>query len=209
MHRADYAELTTKLLNLRDSKPSGDSLDDSSPAFPSDALLWPYINLEDLTKPKSLLIFLNSRGRKVRLVFAPSETVFSPLGEMSACGPEPELLKYFLRFSNDPDPTTYESVSPVYKELHEYEPDESGYEFCLRTSILTLHLQNHILSFLVKCSKLMLHDVSEYVLCCGTLQEEPCSSELELRSNGEYTTFSDSLSMAPYRDRSTIDFARL
>lgn len=44
--------------------------------------IWPYINLEDLLKPKSLLIFLNSRGRHHPSNFAHSDLELSPMYKM-------------------------------------------------------------------------------------------------------------------------------
>ncbi|KAI4654619.1 uncharacterized protein J4E79_008493 [Alternaria viburni] len=48
-----------------------------------DVMLWPFINLEDLTKPKSLLIYLNSRARNLPWTFATGEYM-AKFGEFMA-----------------------------------------------------------------------------------------------------------------------------
>jgi hypothetical protein len=54
MHRPDYVEEMDRLMQAM-------STNDKS-KLPSDACTWPYINLEDLTKPRSLLIYLTFQG---------------------------------------------------------------------------------------------------------------------------------------------------
>ncbi|KAI4678044.1 uncharacterized protein J4E88_006562 [Alternaria novae-zelandiae] len=179
------------------------------PFLPSEAKMWPFINLEDLSKPKCLLIFLNARGRNVPLAFAPTEELFCPLAAMSPCGTEPELEKYMLQFSSDPSSALYGKVRPRTKAWDEYVPDSNGYEHCPRVSLQTLHIQQRILRFLVTCSKLVLHDHTEDTLVRYPALDEPPYADLELRADVGHTTFADALVNAPYRSRRSIDLARL
>ena len=48
-----------------------------------DAFMWPYINQEDLAKPRTLPILLNSRGRYHPSVFAASDCDAMHLGKVS------------------------------------------------------------------------------------------------------------------------------
>jgi len=211
VHRPDYAE-TVKVSSgaAQDPKSLKEALTvQDKQTLPSDAKMWPFINLEDLSMPKCLLIFLNARGRNVPLVFAPTEEVFSPLADMSRCGPEPELEKYMVQFSCDPSPALYGTVSPLTKPLDQYVRDKKGYEFCPRYSLQTLHIQQRILEFLVACSKLILHDHTEDMLLRHTVLDEPPYTDLELRGNTGRATFADALVTAPYRSRAFIDFTRL
>ncbi|KZM19336.1 hypothetical protein ST47_g9534 [Ascochyta rabiei] len=50
----------------------------ATPGTIPDRFVWPFINQEDLTKPRTLLIFLNARGRKTPWGFSAIETQFSP-----------------------------------------------------------------------------------------------------------------------------------
>ncbi|CAN9383366.1 unnamed protein product [Alternaria sp. RS040] len=210
MHRPDYADVVNIFNKSHDPARLKEALvTKDKEGVPSDAKMWPFINLEDLLKPKCLLIFLNARGRNVPLIFAPTEEEFSPLARMSPCGPEPELVKYLLQFSNDPNPTVYGRVNPVTKPIDDYVADKNGYEYCARIGLQTLHIQQRILKFLVTCSKLILHDYTEDLLLHGPVQVEPPFADLDVRGDIGYTTFADTLAIAPYRNRASLDLTRL
>ncbi|KAI4609523.1 hypothetical protein J4E83_008693 [Alternaria metachromatica] len=210
VHRPDYAEIANIFTGTRNAAVLKEALlVQDKEVLPTDAKMWPFINLEDLSKPKCLLIFLNARGRNVPLIFAPTEEEFSPLAQMSPCGSEPELEKYLLQFSRDPSPAVYGKTNLLTRPIDDYVLNEDGYEYCPRTSLQTLHIQQRILKFLVTCIKLILHDHTEETLLRGTVQEEPPYTDLELRGDVGYTTFADALVIAPYRNRASIDFTRL
>ena len=59
------------------------------------------------------------------------------------------------------------------------------------------------------CSQAILHDIAEDMLLHGHIQEQPPASDLELHGYSGQTNFSDSLMVAPYRNRGSIDFVRL
>ncbi|KAJ6281928.1 hypothetical protein J3E71DRAFT_362053 [Bipolaris maydis] len=163
-HRPDYTEVNGSLNYHKLSNNLRECLGtDDKKTPPSASKIWPFINLEDLTKPKSLLIFLNTRGRNVPSMFTLTEEVFSPLAVMSMCSYELELDQYSLQ----------------------------------------------IIAFLAVCSKLILHDMDHDMLYCSAIQEEPPSSELELPSDLGFTTFADTLMVAPYRNRGSVEFLRL
>ncbi|KAF2823904.1 hypothetical protein CC86DRAFT_384433 [Ophiobolus disseminans] len=153
-HRPDCLEMIS---NLKEALSPA-----NKPMLPSPACIWPYINLEDLTRPKSLLIFLNARGRAAPFTFARTEAVFiSPLAEMSKRGPEPELTNYLLYLSADPDPLKYRSTINVEKTLEECDEDEDSWSYCMRPNLQVLYIQEGIMHFLVACCKHILHDVQE------------------------------------------------
>jgi hypothetical protein len=200
-HRPDCLELANNLkeaLQLRDKITS-----------PSDACTWPYVNLEDLLKPKSLLIFLNARGRNAPMSFARSEHKFNPLAECSPCRPEPEVDKYLLYLSSDPDPLQYGSTITLDKDREKYKHNEDGWYLCMRPALHILYTQERILRFLVACCRHILHDMSAEQWMSADVLDEPSKSELELRDDVGHTTFADSLAIAPYRQRGSLDLPRL
>jgi hypothetical protein len=200
-HRPDCVEMANNLkeaLQLRDRVTS-----------PSDACTWPYINLEDLMKPKSLLIFLNARGRNAPMSFARSEHELSPLAAVSPCSPEPELDKYLLLLSRTPDPLKYGSTVVLKKDRKEYEHDEDGWYLCMRPALHKLYIQERVLRFLVTCCRHILHDMSDEQCMSADVLDEPSTSELELHDDTGHITFADSLAIAPYRHRGSLDLPRL
>ena len=209
-HRPDYTEVNgflnyTKLSNnLRKCLGTHDK---KTP--PSASKIWPFINLEDLTKLKSLLIFLNARGRNVPFMFTLTEEAFSPLAVMSICSYEPELEQYNLQISNETTPTLYVKMHPVNKAQSPNIPSGNEFTECSRRGIHYLLIQHKIIAFLAACSKLILHDMNQDMLYCSAIQDEPPSSELELPSDLGFTTFADTLMVAPYRNRRPVEFLRL
>jgi len=127
-HRPDYHEGASNAAKP-DSAGSFGKASVKEQVLPSDAKTWPFIDLEDLAKPKCLLTFLNSRGRNLPYVFAPTEEIFSPLGTMSPCGPEPEIEKYVLYFSKTLDPALYGKVGVANRVINEYTVSGTGSSF--------------------------------------------------------------------------------
>ncbi|EDU40028.1 conserved hypothetical protein [Pyrenophora tritici-repentis Pt-1C-BFP] len=172
-HRPDYRAFASTFA----TSDNADELEDTPVAeriLPPDENTWPFINLEDLSKPKCLLTFLNSRDRNPPYLFALTEEYFSPLATLPPCGPKPELKKH---------------LNAAIRVIEEYSVTEDG--------------------FLVACSQHILHGMSEEVLLCGHVQEQPPASDLEMHRDFGQTDFSDLLMAAPYRNRRSLDFSRL
>jgi len=71
------------------------------------AYMWPYINLEDLTKTKILLILLHSRGRHQPHEFVHSDLEQAALGETSGTTMPGFLNEYTMLFHGRTTPDTY------------------------------------------------------------------------------------------------------
>jgi hypothetical protein len=198
-HRPDHLEIAEDLKKAL-AKLNRDTL-------PSDACTWPFINLEDLTKPRSLLVFLNSRGRNVPMNFAESEVEFSPLADISPCGPEPVLENYKLYFARDS--SDYGRTVNLDIDGEEIPNDENGFKMCMRPALYVLYIQERILRFLVACCSHILHDISQEQLMSAPILDEPSTSELSLRDDAGHLNFADSVAVAPYRNRGAMDFTRL
>lgn len=209
-HRPDYSEMHIKSRN--DQNPNrlklGLATGDKQ-TLPSRAKTWPFINLEDLTKPKPLLIYLNARGRNDPFKFAVTERCFSPLAEISQCGHEPLLEHFHPYLSEEPSPTTSGKVNCCTKPSESHFQSKNGRDKCPRTSLQALCIQQKITEFLVTCTKLILHDLSQDMLHDGPVQEEPPYSDLEQQIETGSATFADILMLAPYRNRGAVDFVRL
>ena len=209
-HRQDYDKLTDlfedtdEFEELIEVMNSGDLR-----SLSSDATTWPYINIEDLIRPTSLLIFLNARGRNAPSAFASTELDFSPLRVNFFGEDEPELPEYLLHFSLNPTPAEYGTVH--FKEDFKLSDarNEKGFMLELPIGLPILQIQKRILNFLLACARSILHDMAEDILLTSPVQDEPPSSELELRSDFGYLKFSDTSIIAPYRNRGMLDFTRL
>lgn len=171
-----------------------------------EALFWPYINIEDLTKPKSLLIFLNSRARNLPWTFAMSESEFSPHGFFT-CWHECLGTTAMMRFFPTLDPRAYmEIMEGSFRDG--WIPDGHVHTDILE-GLQILRTQVHIMAFLADCCYILLHDITGDDFIAASVQVEPPRSELLLQNALGHTCFSDILVVAPYIKRADIDFARL
>ncbi|RMZ73167.1 C2H2 and C2HC zinc finger [Pyrenophora seminiperda CCB06] len=209
-HRPDYEERVSKLLKSHDASNHEKELNVEQSLF-SDAKWWPYINLEDLAKPKCLLTFLNTRGRNPPMAFALTELMFSPLilAEMLSGKLGLGHNRHVMYFSKVPDPALYGKVSATARTVEKYNINEDGLECCPRFGLPILHIQNRIYQFLVACSQLILHDMNEDTLLRGQIQEQPPTSDVKLYIDAGQTHNSDLHMVASYRNRGSIDFVKL
>ena len=66
--------------------------------------MWPYINLEDLTKSKTLLFFLQARSRNSPDAFAIADENAAHLGYVSKAIVPAFLNQYTMMFTNRKSP---------------------------------------------------------------------------------------------------------
>ncbi|KAJ4351555.1 uncharacterized protein N0V89_006898 [Didymosphaeria variabile] len=177
----------------------------------SDVLLWPYINLEDLCKTQPLLVFLNARAYNLPWTFALSESLFNPFGKAPGCpGRDKEQISMHFRFTKDPSPGVYGHVRIILEGDVEITSNlsEESIEYCQRQGLHLLYVQQHIMAFLVACVKEILHDKSGEALMNVPILTKDALSD-RVNKTTEHTIFADTILLAPYRARSTVDFHRL
>lgn len=117
------------------------------------------VNLENLTKPKPFLVFLNARGRTSPWTYASSEENFSILARMNYCKDTEFCARSSADFTDRPESGVcgrylVKPAGSVYSHgtLHSFEK-------CARSGTLILSVQSRILKFLVACTVQILHDV--------------------------------------------------
>lgn len=175
-----------------------------------DAILWTYINLEDLSKTQPLLVYLHSRAHNLPWTFVKSEAFFSPFASFPEClAADEEPLEIFFKFTKDPSPGVYGTMYLVERR----EPIKSGdgVELCERRGLRVLYTQTHILAFLAACCKAILHDKAEDMLMSASILASTSQFQADpwFNKGAEYSVFADTVLLAPYIGRSTVDFHRL
>ncbi|KAE8850694.1 hypothetical protein PTNB85_01110 [Pyrenophora teres f. teres] len=169
-------------------------------------MVFPFINQEDLTKPKSLLIYINARGRNAPWNFILSELDFSVQGMVHSH--DKKLAAMTISFSRELDPLTYGKVD----EQSDIKASGDGADVIrcrLLYGLQLLFVQERILAFLVSCCMSILHDLSMYALLVSPIQAEPPFSELSYQGNIGHISFSEAVIVAPYRNRGIIEMVRL
>ncbi|KAJ8111716.1 hypothetical protein OPT61_g5750 [Boeremia exigua] len=114
-------------------------------------LQFPYINLEDLLKPKALLIFLNSRGRNHPSCFAYSDLELAPLWKIPNEFLTVHGYRYTMSFSQEVDPVSYGSWIEWQDETKALESVVAGRTVHARHGLQIIYLQCKIMQFLKRC----------------------------------------------------------
>jgi hypothetical protein len=189
-HRPEFATLRKISVNNNRRRPNQ--------AREKEAYLWPFINQEDLVQSHNLLVFLNSRGRHL-----PDKFAFGDQHQASAgkpCGTS-DVDKYKMSLHGQRSPKSYgllvlrDAGDKVQQQLR-MEP---------ATGLQVLEVQERILDFLVKCCRLILHDMDlDHVDLIGTKPAPP-----QIKTNLSVQTVTAMAEIAPYRLPQKLDMRRL
>lgn len=171
--------------------------------------MWPYINQEDLSKPKALLLLLNARGRHHPCDFAAADGDTFRLGK-TANAIVPICVKQNTMILNGAiGPGEYGRLLAWQEHPHARDWLRSSKQFEPQEGFMILEAQEGLLSFLVDFCKNILHDIPEDALITDKyrIKEEP-----QLKSEAETTGF-DSLAVMmaeePYRVPAHLDLERM
>ncbi|KAG6360887.1 hypothetical protein INS49_011955 [Diaporthe citri] len=172
-----------------------------------DHYIWPYINQEDLCKPKLMLLLLNSRGRNLPGQFAAGDIDAMHLGrKLEALKPD-FLREYIMIMDGALGENEYGSLVPRDYQSDWMDGDQK--QISPGEGLLILEAQEKLLAFLVDCCHQILHDLTETEILSDRF---PVLSEPCLRMDTEVNGF-DSLAIiaaeAPYRVPAKLDFDRL
>lgn len=132
-----------------------------------DALMWPYINQEDLCARSNVLLLLNTRGRHPPSRFARADLEAMILGQQSNA-----IQKSFL--DHHTMVLNVESESE-YGKLIAWTGDDTAFQwfknrrqFAVDEGLMILECQVRLLKFLVDLTKTLLHDIPESALLDDT-----------------------------------------
>lgn len=188
----------------------------------SEAYIWPYINLEDLQQRHLLLLFLNSRARNLPNKFRVADVKAAHLGEGWDTNLDigEEISEYCCKehffedsgckghcmlFLAKPTPIGYGKV--VHGSVSKLRPNELKHATRTTEGLLALEIQTEIYRFLLKCAKLILHDIDPAEFFVASCQPEPKMSRLP--GNEIWNSLSEHSLEAPYRTPYMIDLERL
>lgn len=171
--------------------------------------MWPYINQEDLLKPKSLLLFLNARGRHHPSEFAAADIDAMHLGLISLALAQVFLNGHTMILHGATKSETYGQL--LAWDDHPIAADwmDTLTQFQAGEGLLILEAQEKILGFLVNCTQQILHDIPAGILTTDvfTLQPEP-HLKSERDSEGlEYLSMM--AAEAPYRVPAQLDLGKI
>ncbi|MCJ1405640.1 hypothetical protein MMC11_008869 [Xylographa trunciseda] len=173
-----------------------------------EAYLWPYINVEDLIQGKSMLIFLNSRGRHLPEAFSNADFEAAHVGIVSMAISRPFLNNYTMLLHG-------QTTQHTYGKLVSWDDDDNAFDWMMSgigkqpgEGLLILEIQKRVLEFLVQCCQLILADLPPESLVDerGTVLPEP---EPVITDPTAWPSLAAMSMEAPYRVPAHLDFQRL
>lgn len=178
---------------------------------PRDAYLMPYMNQEDLSKPRSFLLMLNARSRYHPCLFAAADFEQMRMGVVTHKLNRAYLNEWTMILNGDPASPT---IDKDYGTLVSWDdnPDASDWtftraQFIPGDGLVILEAQERVLSFLLYCCKELLHELDP-----KTILDAPVLPEPVLKQEAEAVGFESLAVMAsesPYRVPAKIDFNRI
>ncbi|MCJ1315361.1 hypothetical protein MMC15_000678 [Xylographa vitiligo] len=173
-----------------------------------EAYLWPYINIEDLVQGKSLLIFLNSRGRYLPEAFSNADLEAAHVGVVSMAISRPFLNGYTMLLHGQTTPLTYGKLLPWDDDDRAFDWMMSGVGKQPGEGLLILEIQKRILEFLVQCCRLLLADLPQESLTDESTPFQP-EPEPVVTDPTAWPSLAAMSMEAPYRVPAHLDFQRL
>ncbi|GAB0137855.1 hypothetical protein EsDP_00006108 [Epichloe bromicola] len=171
-----------------------------------DSFMWPYINQEDLGKPKTLPLLLNARGRHDPSVFAAADGDVMHLGNVSMVLVPIFLNGHVMMLNGMTTEQDYGKVVSWDDHEDAFDWMHSRKQFLPGEGLAILEAQNRLLSFLVTCCHQILHDIpsEELVSDAYPVQPEPSwGANDESRNLASLSTLAEE---APYRVPAKLDF---
>ncbi|OBR02125.1 hypothetical protein CH63R_14426 [Colletotrichum higginsianum IMI 349063] len=174
-----------------------------------DCYVWPYINEEDLVKPKSLLLLLHARGHNHPSEFAGADFEAMHLGVITKKIIPVFLNEYVMILHGARNAKEYGKLLAWSEHPDAFDWMCSRKQFMPGEGLVVLEAQQRLLGFLVKCCEHILHDVPSTMLTTGAI---PLELGHQLKSDNEKGGFASLTVMAaeaPYRPPARLDFNRI
>ena len=174
-----------------------------------DAFLWPHVNQEDLSNPRTLLLLLNSRGRHHPSDFAATDGEAMHLGHISKAIVPTFLNEYTMVLNRAKTPSEY-------GKLLSWEDHEDAFNWMITRlqyqpgeGLLILEVQERLMSFLTNCCKQLLHDLPADSLVSDQYPSQPEPPSKSESGTGGFDSLTSMAAEAPYRPPSQINFDRI
>ncbi|KAK0702821.1 hypothetical protein B0H67DRAFT_595155 [Lasiosphaeris hirsuta] len=174
-----------------------------------ESFMWPYINQEDLSKPKNFLLLLHARARHHPSHFAAADDRAIRLGVVTGA-----ILRVFLNghvmiLNGATGPDKYGELITWDDHPDAFEWMHTQKQFGPGDGLIVLEIQERILRFLLDCSRFILHDIPADTLASGIYPVQP---EPHVKTGVKAKSFESLVVTAtelPYRLPTRIDFGRM
>jgi hypothetical protein len=175
-----------------------------------DHYVWPYINQEDLLKPKSLPLMLKSRGRHPPCDFAAADGDAMHLGRITKALVPIFLNCYVVTLNGMTRPEEYGKLVAWDDHPDAFDWMHTRKQFMPGEALDILEAQDRLMKFLVYCCEHLLHDIPTTELLGDKYPvqpEPPLTSAVEPDSGfGSLAVMAEE---APYRPPGHLDLGRI
>ena len=131
---------------------------------------WPSMNLEDLLPAKSLLLFLNSRGRSPPHMFAHADLDACRFGRTTGYLKTDGLDGHQMLLAGQVGCDTYGKIVTAQASEN---TSTGGCSVSLADGLLVLHIQSGFLEFLVQCCYRIFHDIDRQAISRAQISVQP------------------------------------
>ncbi|VUC31836.1 unnamed protein product [Clonostachys rosea] len=166
---------------------------------------WPYINKEDLLKTRSLILLLNARGRHQPSEFAAADFEAMHLGYTAGKVIPIVVNEHVMILHGVLDREKYGTLL----DWKDHKEMCTRSQFLPGEGLLVLEAQERLMEFLVKCCKLIMHDIPAESLTGGDSIIKP---EPSIKKSAELDGFESLTAMATerqYRLPAEINFEQI
>ncbi|KAK1756346.1 hypothetical protein QBC47DRAFT_184957 [Echria macrotheca] len=171
--------------------------------------MWPYINQEDLVKPKNLLWLINSRARHHPSLFAAADMEATHLGCVTKAIVPIFLNEHVMVLNGATDAKSYGELIAWEDHPEAFNWMHTRKQYLPGEGLLVLKLQERLFGFLVDCCHAILHDIPTDQLTSNVF---PILPEPSLKTEAETSGFESQAVMAaeaPYRLPALVDFGAI
>lgn len=170
--------------------------------------MWPYVNLEDLTKSKTLLFFLQSGARSSPDAFAMADQDAAYLGHISKAIVPDFLNQHVMMFTDRKSPKTYGELIAWDDHENAFDWLTSGRGMHPGQGLIILEMQQRVMRFLLDCCREILHDMpAEFLTDDKYSPQEPVV--LQTEKLNRFDSLAVMAAEAPYRVPASLDIERL
>ncbi|KAF1993897.1 hypothetical protein P154DRAFT_47978 [Amniculicola lignicola CBS 123094] len=173
-----------------------------------DAYMWPYVNLEDLSKPKTVPLFLQARARSMPGAFTGADAEAAHIGYVTKAVVPLFLNEYTMMFNNV-------ATAEGYAELISWDENDDAFEWMTSRKgmlpgegLVILEMQHRVMHFLVDCCQRIMHDIPTNDLASDSYPTKPPVALAKETVDG-FDSLAILAAEAPYRVPASMDLVRL
>lgn len=163
-----------------------------------DRYLMPYINLEDLSSPKNLLYFLDSRTREGPEYFAWSDLAPCSMAYTMEAFQAREAYGYTMRLSGQKTRATYGSLIAWVDDPSSLDDLYLGFGSDLGSGLELLKIQAKLYHFLLQCTEILLQDYDLSAAALDSPSNAPVEDSITTTDPPEWRTISEMNAVAAY-----------